>query len=263
MAKFCKFCGAELKPNAKFCPKCGKSPEAKGEPVTAPVNNSNEADVIDVTPQPIAPKVNTVAQPEASTNKASSSNKLVIAIVSALIVLVLAGGGYYVYDQRVQAELAAEQAAAEAKAEADKAAAAQEAAKKAEEDKAKNQLNNYVADKDRYDKEIAELASDINAYAGSHGNFRGASHLVNRTFNIINSINTTKKSLTEYTDGDATIRAKLIEVLNAETGRVEGLRDGMQDSMRGQDYHPGFARGTTAAYKYDDLNAELNNLLKK
>ena len=85
--KFCKFCGAQLKDEARFCPKCGK---AQG---TASVNPGQpQAPRPQPVPQPV--QTPTYQQPPAATPAPAKSNSLYL-IIGILAALVTAGGAYF------------------------------------------------------------------------------------------------------------------------------------------------------------------------
>ncbi len=122
-------------------------------------------------------------------------------------------------------------------------------------------LSSLIVAKNQYDQDISALAKDINAYLSSNPNFRNAGHLISRAETIEANISATKQQVNKAGITNNALRVKLLEVLDAEWGRVDGLLEGMNASKNGGSHTHGFKRGTDAAYRFDDVNAELNKML--
>lgn len=133
---------------------------------------------------------------------------------------------------------------------------------KKKSDQGKQTLTAYIMSKDTYNQEITALSDDINAYLGEHSNFIGSTGLDSRASQIYSDIYNKKSQLNKENISNTALKSKLLEVYDAEMGRVGGLRDGIRDSQNGRDYLPAFRRGTAAAYKFDDVNAEFSKLLE-
>jgi len=124
-----------------------------------------------------------------------------------------------------------------------------------------NDISPYIAAKNQYDQQIAALAKDINAYLSSHKNFAQADGLIARADALSQKIQQTRNSANSAQISNTALKTRLLEVLDAELGRINGLRDGMKASRAGGDHMPGFKRGTDAAYRFDDVNASLDKML--
>lgn len=124
-----------------------------------------------------------------------------------------------------------------------------------------NDVSSYIAAKNQYDQEIAGLAKDINAYLSANRNFAKADGLIRRAEVISQKVQQARNSVNAAQISNGALKTRLLEVFDAELGRINGLRDGMKASRAGGDYQPGFKRGTDAAYRFDDVNASLEKML--
>ena len=122
-------------------------------------------------------------------------------------------------------------------------------------------MSSYIAAKNQYDQEIAGLAKDINSYLSANRNFAKADGLIRRAEVISQKVQQARNSVNAAQISNAALKTRLLEVFDAELGRINGLRDGMKASRAGGDYQPGFKRGTDAAYRFDDVNASLEKML--
>jgi len=127
-------------------------------------------------------------------------------------------------------------------------------------DQSRQKLTPYIMSKNTYDQEIATLADDINAYLKKHFNLRGSPGYDSRASQIYSDIINKKKQLKDEMIYNTSLKNKLMEVYDAELGRVSGLRDGVFASKNGRDPNPAFQRGTAAMHKFDNVNAEFNTL---
>ena len=122
-------------------------------------------------------------------------------------------------------------------------------------------ISSLIVLKNEYDQDISNLAKDINAYLASNSNFRNADNLISRATRIKSYIVETKQKVNAANIPNTALKNKLLEVLDAEWGRVDGLLEGMTTSKNGGSHVHRFIRGTDAAYRFDTVNAELNKLL--
>lgn len=120
----------------------------------------------------------------------------------------------------------------------------------------------YVSYKNQYDQEISALASDINAYLGSHENFRNENTFLPRAEQIKSRIQRVHTELSNGKMKNTEARWKLLDIFNAELGRVDGLIEGIRASKNGGEYTPGFKRGGEAYDRFEEANATLNNILR-
>lgn len=123
-------------------------------------------------------------------------------------------------------------------------------------------LSTYISLKDQYDQEISRLATDINAYLGSHADFRNDQSLWPRAERIEKQVHRTLQELRGSSMNNSAVQAKLIEVFEAELGRVAGLVEGIKTSKIGGDYTPGFKHGGDAFDRFEEANEALNKMLR-
>lgn len=119
----------------------------------------------------------------------------------------------------------------------------------------------YVTKKNQYDREISKLASDVNAYLGSHANFRNENTMLSRAENISRQIYGAKEALRIANIQNTALKNKLMEVFDALQGRADGLLDGIRASKNGGDHNPGFKRGGDAYDRFEAANEALNRML--
>ena len=122
-------------------------------------------------------------------------------------------------------------------------------------------LQRYAGRKDQYNGDIAALANDINGYLGSHANFRGTNTYNQRANAIYQQIRSTRNDLQGEVGVDSALKGQLIELLTAEMDRVQGLRDGVNDSKNGHGYTAGFQRGGAASDRFDGLDAKFKQAM--
>jgi uncharacterized Zn finger protein (UPF0148 family) len=127
----------------------------------------------------------------------------------------------------------------------------------------KQLLQSYANSKDIFNTDIGKIADDINSYLAGHSDFRSTNEFNVRIQTIYRQVGKTRVQLeNESTIGNTALKYKLDELYKAEQNRLSGLYDGIMASKRGQDYQPGFQRGQAASYRYDQLNAEFNQLMQ-
>lgn len=119
----------------------------------------------------------------------------------------------------------------------------------------------YVTKKNQYDREISKLASDVNAYLGSHANFQNENTMLQRAENISRHVYGVKEALRIANIRNTALKNKLMEVFEGLQGRVDGLLDGIRASKNGGDYTPGFRRGGEAYDRFEAANEALNKIL--
>lgn len=120
----------------------------------------------------------------------------------------------------------------------------------------------FIQAKDKYDREITNLATNINAHLQSNPDFRNGKALIERATDISRSIHDTRKQLATANIEKKAIKSKLLDVLDTEIIRIDCLVNGMKSSANGGNWENEFKKGTAAAYKFDDVNEELKQLLK-
>ncbi len=241
MAKFCPHCGNPVENGIKFCPVCGTSVDENEQEQDAIVQHHQTA---------------------GESSDGFSRQKKILIVVAVLVLCGGVGFGAYTYIQNMHTNMMEAQ---DKQNEAEKEA---QDAKQKETD-AENQmettrdaLKNYINLKNQYDNEITSLADDVNAHVAKYDDFRTDEGLIARAQGLESRIIATKKDVSRATIPNQTVKSKLIDVLGLEATRAHGLYTGMLDSQHGGSYSPGFQSGTAAAYKFDDANAELTNLLQ-
>lgn len=263
MAKSCPSCGHKIEVEGAYCLFCGAA-LPKSEPQTLAPQEKGGAPQNKIALEPLQlaqtrpePAPREAANPAPQASQVSRDVSDVLKGVVAALVFGIAGIiGYQLWQDKEAAKVPPPAVTDTAKATTtDSKSTSEKAAAEA-------RLNDYVNTKDRLDKEIAELATDINNYLGGHANFKGADSLRNRSKTIVADVENLKTNVSKDEVIDKAAKQKLLEVINAESGRVGGLDMGMKASAEGGDYKRHFQLGTDAAYRYDDLNAELNNMLR-
>ena len=240
-------CGQEN--DGKFCVGCGQPrPDGVSVPTGRPV----------VPPSPAAPSIQPVVQPHpAAAASHNGTPPVTIALLVVVIGLLCFGVGYLLKDS-----LFASKTPPSAPASSSSSTSAANTTKASAPADDKKVLAVYISDKEQYDHEISVLAQDINGYLGQHSDFRNASGLQSRAQLLCQKIKDAQSGLQSENVANTALKSKLNEVFAQELQRVLGLSDGMADSRRGQGYQAGFQRGTAAAYRYDDVNAEFNRMLQ-
>ncbi len=123
-------------------------------------------------------------------------------------------------------------------------------------------LKDIIKSKDEYNKEISNIAKDINEYASSHADFKGANNLIARAQNLEEQIKQTLTEVDNLNSTDDNVKQKLKECLEYEVTRIDGLYIGMKKSQNDGDFLPDFKRGGDAAEAFEKANAELTSLIK-
>lgn len=251
MAKFCPKCGHGIDKIGDFCEFCG----AKLPQVAAPQQKAGfvplEVPTVKIAGATTPP--NRVAAPAPASQPKSDNGGLKIAI-GVLLAVIVDMGGFYLWQEKERAEETARQATMEQAKLQEQQSKGQTTSK--QKLQITPELRRCIEYKDTADKKIADIATALNTNMSiiHDTNFRMSANEV--SVGISETIYDVKND-----SSDQAVRAKLLEVLEAEMGRIEGLRDGMRAADNGGDYMPGFKRGTAAAYRFDDLNAELNKML--
>lgn len=277
MAKFCRNCGTKLAEGENFCPQCGtRHSTAKG--INLSKSQSHQESINLKKPaQQQAGDVNMPMQAKGNGNasqpmpnspaggmngtvnyQASNGNNMGKAIIAILLVLI---AGYFLFsgndDDKKPAAQEISQEVSSSNSKPDKDTGSQE--------KAKAKMMELVSQKDKLDVEIACVAGKINDYLGGHPDFKGAdaAALISSAKDTLDKVETAQDNVRnlKVSQSDEPVREALATVLECEAGRIRGLYKGMLDSKNNGDYMIGFKDGTAAAYRFDDENAKLNQLL--
>ena len=232
MAKFCNKCGAILQPGASFCKQCGSRVGEAEQLYQQPQGN----------PFPPATQI----------NKADNSSKNIIAVVVAVVAVIAIGAITFWALKSEDKPVANTQ----------QQVTTQQPASASQQ---KEKLNKLVKDKDALDLEIKELANGVNDYLKYNSNFMGSSanNIKYRAKTTLEHVQAVQNEAKLADLGDQNIKGALLEVLDAEAGRANGLYKGIMDSATNGDYSVGFGEGTKAAYRFDEANARLNSLMGK
>lgn len=252
---FCPNCGSPIKPGVKFCGKCGQKLIVSDEPkqVTTDINEPN-------------PSTNKMLQDPLSFNQPKKQNQrkyILGGIIGILVILVIAFGIKAM--NNTSSDIAKTNNSSETTTTPSNDSANSPTSSTETISVTQNKptisadLIPYINKKDQYDKDISNLASDINAHVSKYGDFKNDNGLVRRGAIISSNITKTKEALRNL-DDNSPAKDKLLELLELETVRVESLNQGMISTKTGGDYTPGFKKGTEAAYKFDEANAAFNKL---
>ena len=122
--------------------------------------------------------------------------------------------------------------------------------------------NKFMTEINIYDRNIANLAKDVNAYAGKNKDFRNANSLINRAKTLTNDIKDTQNKLKNTKFNSDDIKYQIMTVLNSEIERADGMREGMQSSHDGGDWHTGFNKGHNANIQFKKENQILQRMLQ-
>ena len=130
-------------------------------------------------------------------------------------------------------------------------------------------LNDFrvsVQAKERFNTEIIDLAGQINGRIGQTGGLRNAQDLRSKAQVLVNSIENESRQLASknYPDEMQNAKALLLQLLDLEMTRARSLYNGLIEGGNGQDYKSSFSVGTSASYKFDEVNNKFvleNNTL--
>lgn len=256
-SNFCPNCGTPIKPGVKFCGKCGQKINISTEDA-----NSTKAPPQQSATKNLSPNI--PSQPPVTPKEKPSYTKYILGgIIGALVVLVIVFGIKAMNNNssdiaKTSDTAITSSATSDSSTNADNSTPTSTTIEQ-EKPAISPELAPYVEQKDQYDKDIANLASDINAHVNKYGDFKNDNGLVRRGATISSNITQTKEVVKNLSDNSPT-KDKLLELLDLETVRVESLIQGMLSTKTGGDYAPGFKKGTDAAYKFDDVNAEFNKM---
>ena len=225
--KFCKFCGAQLKDEARFCPKCGK---AQG---TASVNPGQPVQPQAPRPQPAPQPVQTPTyqQSPAAASAPAKSNTLYL-IIGVLAALVIAGGAYFALGSGGKSNTATAPAA---KTEATAKPAAQAPAAKAKVD-----AKASVATLQNFEDRLATFAGRIN------GGQEDKAALV-AVGNVLKDDITLEKNKLHTLENDATVQ-RIDQLLGIQWKRADCMVRGLKG------YSGAYAEG--GGY-YDEFQAKF------
>lgn len=252
---FCPNCGSPIKPGVKFCGKCGQKLIVSDEPkqIKTDINEPN-------------PSANKMLQDPLSFNQPKKPNQrkyILGGIIGILVILVIVFGLKAM--NNTSSDIAKTNNSSEATTTPSNDSANSPTSSIETISVTQNKptisadLIPYINKKDQYDKDISNLASDINAHVSKYGDFKNDNGLVRRGAIISSNITKTKEALRNL-DDNSLAKDKLLELLELETVRVESLNQGMISTKTGGDYTPGFKKGTEAAFKFDEANAAFNKL---
>lgn len=234
MANYCKKCGAAIAPGAGFCKQCGAPVE---------VNNSQ------IQPQPYG--YGNAPIPVNGPSQQGGNKNTVVAVVAVVAVLVIAACVFFALksDDKPAAPAQPVQTQQASNTDAQK----------------KEKLAKLVKDKDALDLEIKELANAVNDYLKYNSNFMGSSanNVKYRAKTTLEHVHAVQSEARAADVGNQAVKTALLDTLDAEEGRANGLYKGIMDSATNGDYSIGFGEGTKAAYRFDEANARLNSLMGK
>lgn len=117
-------------------------------------------------------------------------------------------------------------------------------------------LTSYKQAKTNYDQQIVQFANAVNAHLQSTDNFR-QTNFAGEGRALNNRILQTKAQLQQDGSISDADKGTLLQLFDLESQRIMGMVSGIESSLHGGDYHPGFSRGTAASYQFDDVNKQL------
>ena len=120
----------------------------------------------------------------------------------------------------------------------------------------------FITQKDLYNQQIAILATDANSHLSRNPSYRNAGHLIERAKQLVGDIRNTRDNVQRTSFKDENFKNQIMRVLDAEFTRADGIREGMQSSHDGGDWHVGFNRGRTGKQQYDEENAVLIRMIR-
>jgi hypothetical protein len=122
-----------------------------------------------------------------------------------------------------------------------------------------NDFRVYVQAKERLNTEIIELASQINNRIAQTGGLRSSHDLRNRAQQLIREIEQYSGQLSgrAYPPEIQFAKSLLLQLFDLEMTRTRSLYNGIVEGSNGQDYGSSFSVGTSAAYKFDDVNSRF------
>ena len=120
----------------------------------------------------------------------------------------------------------------------------------------------FIVKKNEYDQQIRSLVADVNSHIEINPNYRNARHLIERAERLSIDIRNTCNNLQQISFNDDSFKNQIIRVLEAEFIRVDGIREGMQSSYDGGDWHEGFKRGSKGKKQFDESNALLIKMVR-
>lgn len=229
--KFCKFCGAQLKDEAKFCPKCGKAQS---------IASANQGQSTSQLSQLQTPKPQTVQIPmqqqQPVTNQLFAKNNMLhigIGVVAALVIVVCA---YLVLGSSIKTKTATAPAVkTETTAKTETNSVAPEPTAKVKVD-----AKSFITTMQHFEERLAEFAARIN------GGQDNKSVLLDVGQALKEDINRERNQLRKL-DNDTTVQ-RLDQLLNIQWKRADCM-------VRGLNGQPGaYAEG--GSY-YDDFQAKF------
>lgn len=115
----------------------------------------------------------------------------------------------------------------------------------------------FIILKDSYHQQIAELAADVNEHLSRNADFRNARYFLERSQQLVNDIRETENNLRKTKFENEILKNQILKVIEAESIRADGIRDGVQSSYNGGNYQSGFERGHNGKIQFDRENATL------
>ena len=268
--KFCVKCGKPKPDNdtwqcscgtintTKFCVSCGKARSNINNSSVKSINNT------EIKSPPINESVNT--HKEALTEKNTPNNSKTYIITGLLILVIGLCGivGYLLFqknDESVKTTNDIRQSTTEEVPviiENDSGNSSSLQDEEADQKLAKP----FIMQKDLYNQQISTLATDANSYLSRNPSYRNAEYLIERAKQLVEDIRNTRDSVQRTSFKDENFKNQIIRVLDAEFIRADGIREGMQSSHDGGDWHAGFNRGRTGKHQYDEENSVLIRMIR-
>lgn len=223
---FCTGCGKELKPNEYFCTVCGLQAPA---PVSVPS-------------QQIPQKAN---------------NGLVIGLVFLAMAV---GAGLFFIGSSLFQDKAAKTAVPSANQANSSAPSTYPSANlptpPTVDRQAMANLDGFVQAKNRYDRQIRDLASAVNSRVQVSRGRLDAPDLLRQAQNCQNQLLADRGALANsiFPTNLVSYQSNLLSIYDLELTRIDGMRRGLMTGMQGGDYTPYFKGGGDAFEQFESQN---------
>lgn len=122
-----------------------------------------------------------------------------------------------------------------------------------------NDFRVYVQAKERINSNIIDLASRVNNRIGETGGLKSAQDIRDNANSIIYECERLSSQLSakEYPPELQGAKGLLLQLFDLELSRVRSLYNGLGEGIAGRDYSSSFSVGTSAAYKFDEVNSKF------
>lgn len=119
-----------------------------------------------------------------------------------------------------------------------------------------NDFRFFAQAKERFNTDIVNLANLINGRINQTGGLRSSKDLQDQAQKLIRDVeqNSSQLAAKDYPAEMQNVKALLLQLFDLEVTRARSLYNGMVEGANGQDYKSSFSVGTSASYKFDEVN---------